>query len=242
MRTKMTMGAKLLGGTAALLLLGGIQGYFGLHTAGNFKDEFDKAVNVSTRKALLLDKISVARSDMVSAQRGEILSAYAKDKAGLEQHGQEYQQNGDLVRRAVDETRTLTVTEEGKTLTAQMGADLSQWQPHHDELLRQAMAGHPAEAERIRRDTIAPISDRMAAAIARLRILQSEILVKDKSRIDEENASSHQIALVLLALCLMVAAIVLVVVRGVTRDIRRAVLQFGEGADQVASAAVQVST
>lgn len=242
MQTKMTIGTKLLSGTAAMFVLAGIQSYSGLHTTAQFKDWFGQTVDISVREVILIDKISVARSDMVSAQRGEVLASYAKDKPGLEQYEQEYQRSSEIVRKALDEIRPLLVTEEGKTLTAQLAADLSQWGSPHDELLLQARARHAAEADRIRRDVIAPITNRIAASAAHLQILQGELLATDRSRLDDQNASSRQVALVLLGLCLVVAVVVVMITRGVTRDIRRAVLQLGEGAEQVASAAVEISS
>ena len=79
MRQKLTIGTKLLGGTAVLFALAAVLGYSGLSTANKFKDEFDETVDGSVHKVVLADRIGLANSELISAQRGIILAGFAKD-------------------------------------------------------------------------------------------------------------------------------------------------------------------
>jgi methyl-accepting chemotaxis protein/methyl-accepting chemotaxis protein-1 (serine sensor receptor) len=241
MRRRFTIGTKLLGGTAALFALAAILGYSELRTAGKFKDEFDKTVESTVQDVVLADRIGKAESDMVSAQRGIILAAFAKDGAELEKGRQTFQQQSEIVRKALDEMRPLLVREDAKALTADIAAEISEWQPQYEEVVRQSGAGHLAEANRIRKEITAPIYKKIAAAADRLQAIQTEALGEDKRNVDSQNASSRGIAIGLLVLCAILGFIVIVVVRGVTRDVGRAVVQLADGAEQVASAAMQVS-
>jgi methyl-accepting chemotaxis protein/methyl-accepting chemotaxis protein-1 (serine sensor receptor) len=241
MKLKSTIETKLMGGTVALFALAAVLGYNGLSTDNKFKDEFDNAVGSTVQKVLLADKIGIANSEMISTQRGIILAAFAKDNAELEKYEQSFQQQSEIVKKALDEIRPLIDKEEAKALVADVAAELSEWQPHYEEVVRQASAGHFAEANHIRKDITGPIYKKITAAAVRLQGIQTELLAENKAAVNDQNASSRRIAIGLLALCVVVGFIVVVIVRGITRHIRQSIVQLAEGADQVASAATQVS-
>jgi methyl-accepting chemotaxis protein len=242
MKLKWTIETKLMGGTIALFALAAVLGYGCLSTASRFKEEFDSAVMPAVQKLALADKIGIANSELISSQRGIILAAFGKNQAEIEKYEHVFQQQGEIVRRAMDEMRPLLIKEDSKALIAGIAADLSEWQPHHEELVRQAGAGHVAEANRIRTETTAPIYNKIAAGAIRLQLAQTELVAEDKTAVEDQNASSRRVALGLLALCVVAGSIVIAIVRGVTRNIRRAIVQLAEGTEQVASAAVQVSS
>jgi methyl-accepting chemotaxis protein len=241
MRQKLTIGTKLMGGTAVLFALTAVLGYSGFRTANKFKDEFDETVDGSVHKVVLADRIGLANSELISAQRGIILAGFAKDKAEIEKYRQTFQQQGEIIRKALDEARLLLKKEEAKTLTADIAASLSQWRPLYEEIVRQTGAGHVAEANHIRKDITGPIYNKITVAAARLQVIETEVLTENKAAVDDQNATSRSIALGLLVLGFVAGSIVVVMVRGISRQIRLSVVQLGEGAEQVASAAMQVS-
>jgi methyl-accepting chemotaxis protein/methyl-accepting chemotaxis protein-1 (serine sensor receptor) len=240
MKLKATIGTKLMGSAAALCILAAALGYFGLSTAGKFKDEFENAMGQTVRQAVLADEIGLASDEMVSTQRGIVLAAFGKDKASLEGDIHAFEQHRETLRKALDEVRPLLVKEEAKAHVADIASSLSQWQPMYEELVRQSRAGHAVEANKIRLN-VKPIYSKLGPAAARLQAIQMETLAENKAAVETRNASSRLIALTLLAICAVVGLIAIVMVRGVTRDVRQAAGQLAEGADQVASAAVQVS-
>ncbi|HLY18965.1 MAG TPA: methyl-accepting chemotaxis protein [Bryobacteraceae bacterium] len=242
MLTKTTIGAKLMGGAAAMLLLAAIQGYSSLHTAGIFRERFDRAVDVTVRKVVLADQLATTSAAMISAQRGVVLAAFTKHPSEIDKYEQAYQQASELVRKSLAEARPLFVKEEAKAKASEIEAAVSEWRPHFEEVVRQSKAGHAAEADRIRTDVTLPIYNRIGPAAEGLRTIQTEILAAEKASVDAENATSRQIALVLLGLCVVVAGAFVAITRGITRDLRRAAMHLSEGAGQVASAATQISS
>jgi methyl-accepting chemotaxis protein len=242
MKLKSTMETKLMGGTIALIALAAVLGYSGLSSAGKFKDEFAKVAGPTVTKVVLADKIGSARTEMVSAQRGIVLSALTKDGAELEQNQQKFKQHLESIQQALDQIRPLLHKEEAKTLVADIAASVSEWQPHYEEVVQQAAAGHANEANRVRKQATAPIYNKIAAATTRLQAIQMESLAEEKAGVDDQIASSRRIAMGLVALCVIAGLIVIAVVRGITRNIRRSIVQLAEGTEQVASAAVQVSS
>jgi methyl-accepting chemotaxis protein/methyl-accepting chemotaxis protein-1 (serine sensor receptor) len=240
MRSNATIGTKLLGGTAALFVLAAILGYSGLSNARSFKDRYNDTVDRTVRKVVLSDKIGSAASEIYSAQRGTVLAAFSKDHASLENDRQTFQQQNEIIQRALDEMRPLIDKEEARALVADIAESLSQWRPQFEELARQASTGRLEEANQIRLGTKS-IANKIAAASSRLQAIQAEILAEDKAAVNSQSASSQRIALGLLVLCAIVGLIVIIVVRGVTRDVGQAATHLAEGAAQVASAATQVS-
>ena len=241
MRRKSTFEIRLLGATGLLIALAALQGYFALSTANRFKNETDEVVERGAKKLVLADCISVANSEMISTQRGIILAAFSKDNDELEKYAHQYQENRAIVEKALEEARPLLMKEEARALASDIAANLAQWQPLYEDVLGQAKAGRVAEANRIRKDVTAPICNKIAADAARLQTIQSGILAEDKAAVDSYSASSHWIALGLLLLCAAAGFFVFVVVRGITRDVQRAAAHLGDGAEQVAHAALQVS-
>jgi len=240
MQRKATIGTKLMGSAAALFILAAVLGFFGFYTAGKFKDEFENAMGQTVRQAALADEIGLASDQMVSAQRGIVLDSYGKDNASLDGDMRAFEQHRETLRKALDEMRPLLVKEEAKALVADIAASLLQWQPMYEELVRQSRAGHAAQGNQIRLE-VKPVYSKVCLAAARLQAIQIETLAEKRAAVETQNASSRLIALTLLAICAVVGLIAIVMVRGVTRDVRQAAVQLAEGAGQVASAAEQVS-
>ncbi|HTQ53346.1 MAG TPA: methyl-accepting chemotaxis protein [Bryobacteraceae bacterium] len=242
MPSRLTIGTKLLGSVGAMFALAGLQSYLGQHTANTFKKQLESVIDVSLREVELAGRIEVNNSEAISTQRGIVLAASEKDQASLENYEQQYQQATENVRKSLNELRPLLRLEEGKTLVANVSETLSQWQPHHEELLRQAHARHLAEADHIRKDITAPLYNKIAADAARLRTLSAAALAQDKAEVQTENSSSQRAAFGLMGLCLLVAAVVVVIVRRINAALGRLAYRMTEGAEQVASAATQVSS
>ncbi len=183
MKINWTIGTKLLGGTAALFVLAGILSSSGLSNAGRFKDRFDEVVDRNVQKVALSNQIGTANWELVAAQRGVILAAFAKDHAEFEKDRQIFEQKTGDVRKALDEMRTLIFKDEAEALVAEIATQLAEWQPHFEEVARQSDAGQLAEANRIRKDITAPIFNKIAAASLRLQGIEAEILAEDKAAV-----------------------------------------------------------
>jgi len=236
-----TIGTKLLASAAVMLVLMLLLSYSGLSALKNFKSEFDNTTDSTVRKIQLADAIAAADFDMIAAQRGEVLAVLTKDSAELDKNEAIYQQEAASIQSALSEIKPLLVKAEGKEKFASIEQKLSESQPIHVELLRLCKAGNVAEANRIRKEGLAPIYSKINADARRLVAINNEILSADKAELAQTYSHSRWIAFVLLALSLVAGAAVVFVVRYVNSSLRQAVSELSEGADQVASAASQVS-
>ena len=227
---------------AATLLLTIILGYTGLSSGSAFKEKFDIAVDNTVRKVLLSEAIVYENSEMISAQRGVILAAFAKDSAEGEKHKQAFRKSADAIRSSVNEMRPMVKNSEARALLGEVASLVAEWEPRYEEITRQSAAGEIADANRIRKDITAPIYTKVGADARRLSTIELEILDGDKKSLAAQHASNRWTTFALIALSLVVGGVVLAIIRQTTGHLRRAVSELSEGAVQVAGAAAQVSS
>jgi len=242
MRSNYTIGTKLMAGAAAMLVLMMVLSYSGLSAIGTFREQFNTAVDVTVRKLVLADTIDTAQTAMVSAQRGIIVGSFAKDSAEMEKQKQTFRDNTELIQKSLEEIRSLIRKPEAKELAADLAAKVAEWQPYFQEVVRHSEAGETAEANRIRKEVTAPIYNKMGADARRLTAIQAETMAEAKTMLAGQSTRSRAIAFSLLGLALLVGAVVVWVIRGISNTLRQMASEMGDGAEQVAAAAGQVSS
>ena len=80
----MTIGKKLIGSFAAMLLVTLALGLSSLNSIRNLSDSFDVAVGKTAKKIVLSGAVENAGSDMVASQRGVIQDTFGKMPAAVE--------------------------------------------------------------------------------------------------------------------------------------------------------------
>jgi methyl-accepting chemotaxis protein len=237
----MTIGKKLMAGTAAMFVLAAILGGWGLISLRKFKKQFDTTMDVTVRKVELADVILTANSEMISAQRGLVLAAFAKDHIELAKYEKAFAENTAAIQGSTDEITPLLRTAEAKALTADMAAKLAEWQPHYNELTAKASAGDVVEANHIRKDVTAPIYKQIEKDARQFLAIQKGLATAEGKSLADSYSSSVWLAVSLLAIFVVVAGVVVMTVRRISEDLRRAIGELSEGAAQVGDAAAQVS-
>lgn len=242
MRSGFTIGAKLLAAVGAMIALTIVLGYSGLKSIGAFKAQFDNALDVSARKLVLADAIIAANSEMISAQRGMILAAFAKDAPDLENYKQLFRENTSLLLTSLDKMRPLLKTDEGKQLNKELAATVADWLPRFDDLARSCDSGDITEANRIREEIAAPIYKKIEVTARRISAREYEFLNQDKAAATAQEARSRWITFILLGLGVVVGGCAAMLVGNISRNLRRAVTELYRGAEEVSSAASQVAS
>src|SRR5579859_7059758 len=125
MRTKLTLGNKLIGCAAAMLAISILLSYSGISTIGTFKQQYDTAADKTVRKIELASAMVAATAEMVAAQRGVILAAFAKDASELEKYRENFKRNTEVIQTALAEVRPLLVTDRGRALVADITERIS---------------------------------------------------------------------------------------------------------------------
>lgn len=228
-------------GIAGSFLLSAVLGYYGLHSAGQFRDILDETAGKTAQKMKIASRIQYNRSEMVSTQRGIILAAFANDAAEGAAYKQAFLKSAAEMRQDLAEVKNLARREATRTLVSDMESKVTEWMPHFDEVVSQAGAGNVAEANRIRKEVTAPIYKSIGTEVERLMALQDEILKDDSEQAASISRTAVWISMVLLTVCLGVGAWGIWSVRSVNAILRRTIAQLLASAEEVTGASTQVA-
>jgi len=238
----MTVGRKLFLSIGAVLALLLVLGWFSLSSVGSLGSELDKAVNTTARKIEIAGQIQTSVATMKAGQRGLILFSMLKDPSSATQSKQMFQSGAADIRKLIAEARPITAIESARQALDTVETQLTAWASLFEEIARKC------DGKRI--DTSLTDTLNRAAAIA-VQMDKGAIQLRDAQRENNAAASkdaaeitsrSRWTALLLIAICLAAGAIVVWVVRNITVILRRIAGELGEGAEQTASAASQVSS
>ena len=197
---KTTIGTKLMAASAAMFALTALLGYTGLNSLSTFNAGFDTVADKTTRKIELATAMDDAQSEMMSAQNGIVLGAFAKDPAEISTNEQSFRKYAERIRKITEELSPMLITAESKGLTKDAEARLGEWLPLFEDLLRAANGENASEADRIRRQLTAPVMEKLGADVTRLQQIEREVLARDKAALAEEYSHSWTVSAVLMAL------------------------------------------
>ena len=227
--------------TFVFLLLTLVLSITALMSLRSFKSDFDIVVNRTTRKLLLSMTVDNIQSDMVAAQRLVVAGSALKKNDQVETGTRVFRESAVLAQTNLSELASLTVTVDGKTDAELMATQFQEWQRVFGELSRAAQAGDALLADRIRSEKAAPIFKAIEAAATRLVNQQVEMLKANQQEVQSIYERNWWFAISMLALCAMVGAAVVLMVRDMNRSLETAVLDMTTGAEHLASAAAQVA-
>jgi len=215
----MTVGKKLMTVIVAMLVSAAALGYVGLRSIGIFQDLFDNTVQKTVQKIVLADAIGAANAEMVSGQRGLILAAFAKDPVEADKYRTGFDRNAAVIRSSLAQVQPLLTSEEARRLAADIAGLEAEWQPHFRDVVRQTEVANLVEANRIRKETTAPIYNKIAGATQRLAAIENENLRADQESVAAVFRGSRWISLALLGLALIVGGAAAAVVRKTHGDL-----------------------
>ena len=238
----MTIGKKLTLAVGALMTVLVVLSVTSLQAIRSLRDSYDTAADKTARKIVLADTLNLAKSDMLAAQRGMLMFAFAGDQAHAESGKQAFQTNQEIFRKALEELRPMLVSEEGKRLTEQVAADYAAWLPAFQEIDRLRQAGQLQKAINFAVANVVPLYQKLEPEAARITAQEQELLDKDQQANTAQAAQSTWMTIILICLALGTGAVTLAVVRGISGILRKTAAELEQGAEQVAAAASQVSS
>jgi methyl-accepting chemotaxis protein len=242
MKTTFDLRTRLSACVASLAVLSIVLGFAGLSAINSFSDLFTQGVDKTVEKSILAHTVLEASSELLSEQRSILLGAYGKDNSRIDTSKESFRKNSDLIQKSLEQMRTLVVTEDGKQILSDLSANLSDWQPIYDNVVRLCAAGNADEATKLSRDSAIPLYQKIRSGMGRLAAQQSDVLAANKGSVADLASQTRWISASILTLCLLAAGFILYSVYGITGELRKSVSELGEGANQVAAAAAQVSS
>jgi len=241
MRSQMTIGRKLglgFGGLMALIL--GLA-YSSLSSVSTLGSELDTSANITAKKTELAGHIATDVASMRAGLRGVMLFTMLKSN-NVTVAKENFQQGADDIRKSVEEIRPMLNRESGKEAVKAIETGLAGLRQMYAEIERACAAQKIDAATMATMDKTVPIAKEMTKAAAQLMTNQRLTQAEASERAAGITTRSRWIALVLCGVCLLVGAVVLWVVRDISRTLRRLAGELGEGAEQTAGAAGQVSS
>ncbi len=236
-----TIGTKLLLSFAASLLAAIVMGGFGFFTISSMSNTLHFAVDTVARRQILVDQCSEENAQIVSLARGMIASMYLKDRSTIEKHHTEYAAAVGLISAQLSELAPLVksppVIADVKAFSDSMplAADLN------DRIYQRSIAGDIAGADAIYNKEFLPFANAMDARAKRLIARQHDVMLAQAGIADSARNQGIWINSIMILISLLVGVGINFVVRGITRELRISVNTLKDGAQQIASAAAEVS-
>jgi methyl-accepting chemotaxis protein len=238
----MTIGKKLFSSIGAILTAALLMGTLAIVGLSRVGAGLDRVVHQDARKQVLADLINVNFTEMISLNRGMNLRAVMKDQASVDKYHQNYRDELDKLNRSLAELAPMLVTDKGKALVQSLTAGEARMNDFNERTYRLLNNQDIDGSLNLYKNEFLPYANQLQADALRFSEYQVEIMA-DESKSDRSvQEQSEWFTAILFVISLLVGAVVVVVIRQISRDLREAATSLGDGADQVASAAAQVSS
>ncbi len=237
----MSIGSRLITGTAAMLVLLLVSGLTALSSLGSLRHELNMVTDKTAAKMELAGHMNKTQALMLSGQRRMTLYAARKDTPAVQQERRRFKELTDSFEKDLADIRPLVSTSEGTAIVARATANVAAWQPEFDHVVELCLAGKSDDAFQWAIDKTVPFSNTLDKDLERLVGIQKELLTQDKLNASETYSRNRTLAFLLIGISIGVGAGMVFVVNRINRALRQAATKLTQGSKQVAEAAAQVS-
>ncbi len=238
----MTIGKKLLASFSAMIGLILILGVSSLVTMNNLGGKVDVAVNVAAQRAYSYQTMIRKFCEMQASARGAQLSLINRDDGAYNANVQQFNEALSQIRAEIKNVRELDKTAAAQAAVQEIEESIAAWLPLHEQYISLAKQGKSGEAHRVMADQIYPVFQRAQKA-ADDAVAEQKNLMAEAGRAAVSGISrSRWTSVVMVLLAMVLGAIVVYVVRDITKKLLRLSTEMSEGAEQVAAASQQVSS
>jgi methyl-accepting chemotaxis protein/methyl-accepting chemotaxis protein-1 (serine sensor receptor) len=194
-------------------------------------------LHVYIRKQTIGAEVELATTEMQGAQRGVTLAYAMKDPAAAAQYVKLFADSMSTIDTLLAESRPLLTTDTERSSVDEIVENRRAWGPRFDDLKRLCESGDIAAAYELRN------SNKILSA--KMHTAATALVAEQKKTIDAVQASSiatsNWIAACAILFSVALGSIGVTVVRRITLQLRHSIIDLHEGADQVSSAAGQIS-
>jgi len=241
MLRKMTIGKKLYCGFGVALALTLALGAVGLNSLDNVATTTDKLLKAA-RKRHLSVTISKEMNSILAAERGILVRAFMKDRVTMEQYNRDFETSSGVAKKAMDEFLALADPAEARLMTEEVGSSLEAIRQGHAEFWSQASSGQTDAAAEAYKTRTNPAIKQAVKIADGLETQQSAALAAITQEEQAVTSRARWTTWTMIALCPLVFAVLIYIVRGINTSLRVVISDLSEGAGQVASAAGQISS
>ncbi|HEV8038619.1 MAG TPA: methyl-accepting chemotaxis protein [Bryobacteraceae bacterium] len=238
----MTIGKKLMFSVGAMLAMLLALAGSALYSVSGLSNELDSTANRDAKKLDIGGSLATNASEMLSFERGMLVRVGMKDLPKAASYHNSFNERAKLVADGISEIRPMIVSDEGRQGIDALAADLAAWVPLDQQVWDKGRSGDLDAALGIYDKQTLPIAKEMQKTAEELKQFQRKALAGAVERAHSKASSSIWMAIILSGIFLATASLVVKVILGMNKDLRRAALALSEGAEQINSAASQVAS
>lgn len=242
MNSQFTIGTKLFGSFAMMMLLILGIGISAIRSAGNSESLTQKLVDSSARKIALGKEIDVRFKEMLGAQRGLYVAGFRKDPSKIEDSRRKFESSSQQLSKGIEEIQPLLVSEQARRLVSESASKHAFIANQFPKIYELCRAGQASEAYDLATEKVLPAYDSVADTLDQFTALLAQQMADDKAQAESSASFDRILALTLSILGICVGGLVVWLVRQITWSLGMAISEIAEGATQVASAAGQISS
>jgi len=241
MKSRMTIGAKLLLSVGAMTVLMVALSFVALQTISSLGGMLDNVLNKSARKQAIAGTIDAGTSAALAAESGMALRALTRDTVLIEKGSQQFGEALENMKKQVSSLGPLIESDEARQQVADLQDGFDRMIQNHQQLYTLASGGKTSEAAAFLLQTVVPACDQVSA-ISKAMLQTQERRMGDDGKVAEAAVSGRlRWITIIIGFSLLVAGAVVGIVRQTNQGLRQAVTGLRESGEQVASASSQVT-
>lgn len=238
----MTIGKKLLIGSASMLGVTVLLSISSLYTTETLGNELSKTASVTGRKLELAGAMASDAANMLSAERGLLLRLALGDQTKATGLHQAFASSADGVRQDIRQIETLVSSAEDRTATNNLKAAFTAWMPADEAMWQLCSKQDYQGAFKVFDEKVSPQANQVQSAANEIVALEHKSLEQEKTRASELPIQSRWMAIGLAILSVVAVVLVIWVVQGVTGTLRHIATNMAETAEEVIRTSQQISS
>ena len=154
----------------------------------------------------------------------------------------EFESRDVTAEQLLHELKPLLATEEERRVGSEMEAQLPMFKGYFEQVATASMAGKHTDALKEYTDYSSKALDTLEKGAEQLRGSQARLIDQSQNTASNDASKGRWMAVILALAALLVAPFVFVAIQRITRQLRHAAVDLGDGSEQIASAAAQVAS
>jgi len=240
--SSLTIGNKLFGGVAALVLCTTALGITAYLSVGNIGDHVHNKITKTNQKQQLAHRMNFDATDMLADVRGIMVRGFMKDVSTLDQYNRQFAASSEDIQNAIHEIEPLLTAPEVKQAVREIQDQITPMNEAQHAIYEASKTGDMDTAPKVYAAKFLPAQEAMAPLLATVLKAQERFLIEDGKATESSVESMRWITIILFLLTCCVAAALIYVVRQINNLLRQSVNNLSDTAVQIASAAGQVSS
>jgi methyl-accepting chemotaxis protein len=238
----MTVGKKLMAGSATFLALSVLLSVSSLYTTESLGNELAQTATVTARSVGLAGATVTDAANMLSAERGLLLRLALGEQAKAAILHDDFATSAKSLNDNVAQLSKLTTSPEGREADSAIRAAAAAWIPADDEMWQFCNKQDYQSAFKVFDEKVTPQAGHVKRAANAILTLEQQNLQTEKNRALDLPIRSRWTAIGLLLIALLVGVLIVWVVRGVTTTLRQMSYDMSGMAGEVIRASEQIST